>query len=154
MNPLIAGLTRVGLSSWGSRVLEVRGRKSGEPRRVPVNPLTLDSGRYLAAPWGHTQWVCNLRASGEGDLLLGSRRERFSTRELDEAEKGPVLRAYLRGWKREEGQFFDGVAPDSPGEGFARITPNHPVFRISTRARVPQPRSQAAVAERLVAERR
>jgi hypothetical protein len=39
MNPLIAGLTRLGVSLWGSRILEVRGRRSGEPRRVPVNPL-------------------------------------------------------------------------------------------------------------------
>jgi hypothetical protein len=29
-NPVIAGLTRLGISVWGSRVLRVRGRKSGE----------------------------------------------------------------------------------------------------------------------------
>jgi hypothetical protein len=52
-NRIVAGLTRVGVSVWGSRVLEVRGRKSGEPRRVPVNLLTLDGTRYLVAPRGH-----------------------------------------------------------------------------------------------------
>ncbi|MDX6580636.1 MAG: hypothetical protein QOJ47_2185, partial [Gaiellales bacterium] len=63
-NRIVAGLTRLGLSVLGSRVLEVRGRTSGEPRRVPVNLLTLDGERYLVAPRGETQWVRNLRASG------------------------------------------------------------------------------------------
>ena len=41
-NPLIRRLTRWGLSIRGSRELAVRGRKSGEWKRVPVNPLDLD----------------------------------------------------------------------------------------------------------------
>ncbi len=131
MNPLIAALTRLGLSFAGSRILEVRGRTSGEPRRNPVNPLQFDGGRYLVAPRGHTQWVRNLRAAGEGHLLLGGGREHFAAVELDDSEKEPVMRAYLRRWKWEVGQFFDGVGPDSPSDAFARIAPDHPVFRIS-----------------------
>ena len=131
MNPLIAALTRLGLSFAGSRILEVRGRKSGEPRRNPVNPLPFEGTRYLVAPRGHTQWVRNLRAAGEGYLLLGGRREGFTAVELADGEKEPVLRAYLRRWKWEVGQFFDGVGPDSPSEELARIAPDHPVFRIS-----------------------
>ena len=130
-NPLVAGLTRLGVSVLGSRVLEVRGRKSGQPRRVPVNLLTVDGQRYLVAPRGHTQWVRNIRVAGEGTLLLGRRRERFSPTELADAEKEPILRAYLRRWKWEVGQFFDGVGPDSPASEFERIAPDHPVFRIS-----------------------
>jgi deazaflavin-dependent oxidoreductase (nitroreductase family) len=131
LNPLVGGLTRLGLSVWGSRVLEVRGRTSGEPRRVPVNPLPFDGGRYLVAPRGHTQWVRNLRAAGEGALLLGSRREPFTAVELPDAEKEPVLRAYLARWKWEVGQFFTGVGPGSSPEDFARIAPDHPIFRIT-----------------------
>jgi hypothetical protein len=41
-NRVVAALTRLGISVWGSRVLEIRGRKSGQPRRTPVNLLTLD----------------------------------------------------------------------------------------------------------------
>jgi deazaflavin-dependent oxidoreductase (nitroreductase family) len=133
-NPLVAGLTRLGVSVWGSRVLEVRGRTSGEPRRVPVNLLTLDGRRYLVAPRGETQWVRNLRAAGEGQLLLGRRREPFTAIELRDAEKEPLLRAYLRRWKWEVGQFFDGVGPDSPAAELERIAPEHPVFRIDGRA--------------------
>src|SRR5215470_9696571 len=92
---LISGLTRLGVSAWGSRVLEVRGRTSGEPRRVPVNLLVVDDSRYLVAPRGQTQWVRNLRAAGEGDLLLGSRREHFTATELDDSQKEPILREYL-----------------------------------------------------------
>src|ERR671934_688673 len=76
-NRLVAAFTRLGISVWGSRVLEVRGRKSGQPRHTPVNLLTLDGTRYLVAPRGHTQWVRNLRVAREGELLLGRRRERF-----------------------------------------------------------------------------
>ena len=131
LNPLIGALTRLGVSFWGSRILEVRGRTSGEPRRVPVNPLPFEGKRYLVAPRGHTQWVRNLRAAGEGHLLLGSRRERFTAVELDDVDKEPVLREYLRRWKWEVGQFFDGVGPDSSAEELARIAPDHPVFRIT-----------------------
>jgi deazaflavin-dependent oxidoreductase (nitroreductase family) len=132
MNPLIRALTRLGVSFWGSRILEVRGRASGEPRRNPVNPLAFAGKRYLVAPRGQTQWVRNLRTAGEGYLLLGGRREHFTAFELRDTEKEQVLRAYLRRWKWEVGQFFDGVGPDSDSEEFARIAPNHPVFRISS----------------------
>ena len=131
-NRLVAGLTRIGISVWGSCVLEVRGRTSGEPRRNPVNPLSLNGARYLVAPRGHTQWVRNLRVAGEGYLLLGGRRERFSARELADDEKEPILRAYLKKWKWEVGQFFGGVGPDAPTEQLRRIAPDHPVFQIET----------------------
>ncbi|MGZ4354071.1 MAG: nitroreductase family deazaflavin-dependent oxidoreductase [Gaiellaceae bacterium] len=130
LNPLVAGLTRLGLSVWGSRVLEVRGRKSGELRRTPVNLLSLEGERYLVAPRGHTQWVRNLRAAGAGRLLVGRRREPFTATEVPDAEKEPILREYLRRWKWEVGQFFGGVGPDSPAAELERIAPDHPVFRL------------------------
>lgn len=133
-NPLVAGLTRAGISVWGSRVLEVRGRTSGQPRRVPVNLLTLDGTRYLVAPRGHTQWVRNLRVAGEGHLLHGRRRERFAASEIPDAEKEPILRAYLSRWKWEVGQFFGGVDASSPSEELERIAPDHPVFRVESKA--------------------
>ena len=107
-NRVVAWLTRLGVSVWGSRILEVRGRTSGEPRRTPVNVLTLDGTRYLVAPRGQTQWVRNIRAAGEADLLLGGRREHVRVTEVPDADKEPILRAYLKRWKREVGQFFGG----------------------------------------------
>jgi deazaflavin-dependent oxidoreductase (nitroreductase family) len=129
-NRIVAGLTRLGLSVAGSRVLEVRGRTSGEWRRTPVNPLSFESARYLVAPRGNTQWVKNLRASGEGRLLSGRRSEAFSAVEVADDEKVPLLRAYLKRWKWEVGAFFDGVGPDSPEAELRRIAPDHPIFRL------------------------
>jgi deazaflavin-dependent oxidoreductase (nitroreductase family) len=130
-NPTVAVLTRVGISVAGSRVLEVRGRKTGEPRRTPVNLLVVDGTRYLVAPRGHTQWVRNLRAQGEGRLLVGRRGEPFTAVEVGDDEKTPILRAYLRRWKWEVGAFFGGVGPDSADDELRRIAPHHPVFRIA-----------------------
>ena len=47
LNRFVAWLTRRGISVWGSRVLAVRGRRSGEWRTTPVNLLELDGHRYL-----------------------------------------------------------------------------------------------------------
>ena len=130
-NRLVAALTWLGLSVWGSRILRVRGRSSGAWRATPVNLLTLDGEPYLVAPRGETQWVRNLRAAGEGELLLGASAQRFHAVELPDADKSPILRAYLQRWKAEAGVFFNGVSASSPEEDLLRIAPNHPVFRVT-----------------------
>jgi deazaflavin-dependent oxidoreductase (nitroreductase family) len=126
----VNSLTRRGLSIAGSRVLEVCGRSSGQPRRTPVNLLELGGERYLVAPRGETQWVRNLRAASEGRLLVGRRSEAFRATELADADKPPVLRAYLKRWKFEVGAFFDGVGPDSSEQELLGAGAKHPVFRI------------------------
>jgi deazaflavin-dependent oxidoreductase (nitroreductase family) len=134
-NPIVAGLTRLGISLAGSRVLEVRGRKSGEWRRTPVNLLKFQGDRYLVAPRGNTQWVRNMRVSGEGRLALGRRVEEFTATEVPEDERPPLLRAYLEKWKWEVGAFFGGVGPDSSDEELRRIAPDHPAFRIGSKGK-------------------
>jgi deazaflavin-dependent oxidoreductase (nitroreductase family) len=131
-NPLVAGLTKLGLPLAGSRVLEVRGRKSGEWRKTPVNPLEFEGERYLVAPRGNTQWVRNMRASGGGRLVRGRKVEEFKATEVPEAERPAVIRAYLAKWKWEVGVFFDGVGPDSSDEELRRIAPDHPAFKIDS----------------------
>jgi deazaflavin-dependent oxidoreductase (nitroreductase family) len=131
-NRIVAWLTRLGVSVAGSRVLEVRGRKSGEPRRTPINLLTLNGDRYLVAPRGDTQWVRNLRASGTGRLLVGRRGEPFSADEVPDDQKPPILREYLRRWKWEVGQFFEGTRADSSEDEIRAIAPRHPIFKIRT----------------------
>jgi len=133
-NRSVAWLTRRGFSVWGSRVLAVRGRKSGEWRRTPVNVLTLEGDRYLVAPRGHVQWTQNMRVSGGGRLLLGKRVEEFTATEVGDDDKPDVLRAYLKRWKAEVGVFFDGIGPDSTQEELRAISPKHPVFRIDRAA--------------------
>ena len=132
-NRIVAALTQLGVSVYGSRVLEVKGRKSGQWRSTPVNLLRYGSGDYLVAPRGHTQWVRNLRASGEGRLRVGRRIEPFSAVELTDDEKPPLLRAYLKKWNVEVGVFFAGVGPESSEEELRRIAPDHPAFRLTMR---------------------
>jgi deazaflavin-dependent oxidoreductase (nitroreductase family) len=130
-NRTVAGLTKLGVSVWGSRVLEVRGRTSGEPRRTPVNLLSIDGQPYLVAPRGETQWVRNLRVSGDGALIVGKRRQTFTAQELIDEQKPEILRAYLKRWKAEVGVFFDGVSATSTDAELDRIAPRHPVFRLT-----------------------
>lgn len=128
----VALMTRMGISVWGSRVLEVKGRKSGEPRQVPVNLLRLDGREYLVSARGHGEWVRNVRAAdGELDLLVGKKREHRHASEIADADKVPILRAYLKRWKAEVGMFFDGVSADSTDEQIAAIAAKHPVFALS-----------------------
>lgn len=129
-NGAVALLARLGVSLYGSRVLAVRGRKSGEWRTVPVNLLEHGGKRYLVAPRGETEWVRNLRASGAGELRVGSRREPFRAVEIDGAEKLSVLRVYLQRWWFEVSRFFDVTGPSADDAELAGVAPRHPVFRI------------------------
>jgi deazaflavin-dependent oxidoreductase (nitroreductase family) len=130
-NPIVEFLTGTfGLSLKGSRVLMVRGRKTGEWHSTPVNPLTFEGKRYLVAPRGETQWVRNIRASHEAQLRLGRKTETVHVEEVPDAERPPLLRAYLKAWAWEAGQFFGGVGPDASDTELQRIAPEHPVFRI------------------------
>ena len=129
-NSTVVWLTRRGISVWGSRVLYVRGRTSGQWRSNPVNVLTYEGRRYLVAPRGQTQWVRNLRAVGGGELRVGRRVETFTATELADADKPAVLREYLRRWKFEVGVFFDGVDANATDAKLLEIAPGHPVFLI------------------------
>jgi deazaflavin-dependent oxidoreductase (nitroreductase family) len=131
-NAAVVGLTRLGISVWGSRLLEVPGRKTGQPRQVPVNLLTIDHQQYLVAPRGEAEWVRNVRANdGRLTLIVGRHRDDRVGTEVADADKPPVLRAYLRRWKAEVGVFFEGVGPDSSDEQLAAIAPRHPVFVLN-----------------------
>jgi F420H(2)-dependent quinone reductase len=129
-NRVVAVATRLGVSVWGSRVLRVRGRKSGEWRSSPVNLLTLGATQYLVAPRGQTHWVRNIRVTGNGELLLGNRVQPIKVTEIPDDQKVPILREYLRRWKFEVGMFFGGVSAESSDQELRRIAPDHPVFRV------------------------
>lgn len=125
-------LPKLGISVMGSRLLAVRGRKSGEWRTTMVNLMVREDGaRFLVAPRGHTQWVRNLRVAGGGELRLGRKVEAFTATEVADADKVPLLRLYLRKWGWEVGKFFEGVTKDATDEELAAIAPGFPVFRLN-----------------------
>ena len=112
----------------------MRGRVSGELRSTPVNVLTLRGERYLVAPRGVTHWVRNLRAAGECELRVGRRSETVRVEEVSDADKPEILQAYLRHWKWQVGQFFDGVDPGAEDAELLAVASRYPVFRIADRA--------------------
>ncbi len=130
-NRAVSFLTRRGLSLLGSRVLEVPGRRTGEPQRIPVNLLELDGSQYLVSARGNGQWVRNVRANdGRLSLRVGRHRTEYVAVELFGDDKVPVLRAYLEKWKAEVGMFFDGADGNSSDAELAAVGAKHPVFRI------------------------
>ncbi|MGO8872401.1 MAG: nitroreductase/quinone reductase family protein [Acidimicrobiales bacterium] len=132
MVPVFNLLMRLGISVWGSRVLEHRGRLSGTLHHTPVNLLTIGGHEFLVAPRGETQWVRNVRAAdGRIVLVLGRRRQSRTAVEVPVDGRVDILRSYLRRWKFEVGMFFDGVGPDSTDEELAAIAARHPVFELT-----------------------
>lgn len=123
---------RMGRSPAGAQLLEVSGRKSGRIHAVPVNPVTVRGRRYLVAPRGETQWVRNFRAAGEGVLRVGRKKESVVGREIGDANKPEILRAYLDRWYWQVKGQFD-VPKDASLEQLAGIAGNHPVFHIHSR---------------------
>jgi deazaflavin-dependent oxidoreductase (nitroreductase family) len=95
MNPImIFRVRRLGLGGRGAdmlRVLAVRGRTSGARFETPVRMTTLDDKRYIMTMTGDTQWARNLRAAGEGELLIGSDIDAVSAHEITGDEKTDVL---------------------------------------------------------------
>ncbi len=131
-NGLIKALTRVGIGPLGARTLEVQGRRSGLPRRTPVNLLEIDGSAFLVAPRGEAEWVRNVRAAdGRLSLVLGRKRQAWVATEITDPDaKVAVLRPYLKRWKAEVGVFFGGVSADSTDDELRAIAPRHPVFSL------------------------
>jgi hypothetical protein len=131
-NKIVQGLTRLGVSVWGSRVLEHRGRSSGKLFRTPVNLLDYQGAQYLVSPRGETQWVRNVRhADGHLVLILGRHRQLRTATEVPVADSVPILRSYLKRWKFEVGMFFDDIGPDSDDAEWAAEASRHPVFALA-----------------------
>jgi hypothetical protein len=130
LNRGVRRLARLGLSPKGLRQLAVKGRTSGEWKSVPVNLLELDGKRYLVAPRGLTQWVRNIRVAGGGELRLGRAVEPIAVTELDDADKPTVLREYVRRWRSEVKEWFEGIDETSSDADLLAIAPGFPVFEV------------------------
>lgn len=122
-----------GISLAGAQSLTVYGRVSGNPQRIPVNPIMIDGREYLVSPRGNTQWARNARANAAAKLG-GSRRERAITlTEVHDADvKVAVLADYLRRWGWEVGRFLpDGLTPSSDDATLRTHLDALPVFAVA-----------------------
>jgi deazaflavin-dependent oxidoreductase (nitroreductase family) len=129
--PLLrAGVKLTGPGNYPMYLLTVRGRKSGQPRTIPIVLLEQNGKRYLAATYGSVNWVSNLRAAGEAILTRGRRTERITVRELPLREAALVLQAEVKRTplaRAMAGRFY-GVTVNAPLEQFERAMLTHPVF--------------------------
>jgi deazaflavin-dependent oxidoreductase (nitroreductase family) len=128
LNRLWGVLNRLGIGLDYSYELEVPGRRSGVPRRTPVNLMPYAGHRYLVAPRGRTEWVRNAEAHGSVLLRRGSKRLRIRLEPVPPDEAPLILKTYLQTYRSQVQQFFS-VPPDANIEEFARIAANHPVFK-------------------------
>ncbi len=132
-NSTIGALVRLGIGLPNMRVLEVRGRKSGKQYTLPVDLLLHDGKLYLVAPRGRAEWVRNAEASGSVVLRRGRRAEQYRLRALSDAEKPPILKAYLDRFRREVQRFFP-LPAGSPVGGFAPLVSRYPAFELTRSA--------------------
>lgn len=131
-------LTRLGLAPRDAVTLEVPGRRSGKPRRVPILRTRSHGDDYLVALAGEAEWVRNVRAA-EGQAVLHRRgAQPVELEEVPETERVPVIAEYLKQGQRRGGskaaagqaRFYFGLGPEPAPEDIAEIAPYYPVFRI------------------------
>jgi len=86
-------------------LLTTRGRRSGEPRTVPL--LYMEDGErfvVVGSNGGRPEppaWLLNLRANPEAEIQVGRRRQCVRAEILDGAAHGPLwerLSQYYNGW--------------------------------------------------------
>jgi deazaflavin-dependent oxidoreductase (nitroreductase family) len=116
---------------WPRRLatLEVRGRRSGRLRSVPVVIADIEDERYLVAMLGEgAGWVANVRAAAGRAVLRHGRREPVLLEEVEPGERAPILRRYLAVAAGARAHFpVDRRAPLSEYEAIAS---QYPVFRV------------------------
>jgi hypothetical protein len=66
-------------------------------------------------------------------LRRGRRRVAYRLRALPDAERPPILAAYLDGFRREVQRYFPVPAGSPPG-AFAPLVSRYPVFELEARA--------------------
>ena len=132
-NAAIGALVRLGIGLPDMRVLEVRGRKSGKLYALPVDLLPHGGKLYLVAPRGRAEWVRNAEASGSVVLRRGRRAQTYRLEAIPDAQKPPILAAYLDRFRREVQRFFP-VAAGSPADAFAPLAERYPAFELHPNA--------------------
>jgi deazaflavin-dependent oxidoreductase (nitroreductase family) len=128
-NRLMGRALRLGIAPGYMRLLEVRGRKSGKLFTTPVNLLEFEGRLMLVAARGETAWARNARAAGRVTLRRGASAKSLRVRELADADKPEVIKAFLDRFTSQVQRFFD-VPAGSPPEAFRAVASRTPVFEL------------------------
>ena len=131
---------RLGRDIDGLQELEVRGRRTGKRRRTPVKILEVDGRRYVVSLTGSSGWVCNLRAIPSARLRFGRRVEDVVMIEITDADKPPVVRAYLASATRPETRRrLEWAGEGVPDAEARRQAARFPVFRVTGASKADPP---------------
>jgi deazaflavin-dependent oxidoreductase (nitroreductase family) len=128
-NRLMGRMLRLGFAPGYMRLLEVRGRKSGKLFTTPVNMLDFNGRRILVAARGETAWARNARAAGRITLRRGAKSESLKVRELVDADKPEVIKAFVDRFASQVQRFFE-VKAGSPPDAFRPVCARTPVFEL------------------------
>jgi deazaflavin-dependent oxidoreductase (nitroreductase family) len=125
-----ATLASMGMPPKRLVTLEVRGRRSGRLRSLPVVVAEYEGERYLVAMLGReANWVRNVRAA-QGDVVLRhGRREAVHLDPVDPERRAPILKRYLE--LAPGARPHIPVARDAPLADFERLAADYPVFQIT-----------------------
>jgi deazaflavin-dependent oxidoreductase (nitroreductase family) len=95
-SPVLKFLLERGIPLGFNRLVTIRGRKSGQPRRTALAVITVDGRRWVWAPWGEVNWVRNLRAAGGATISFRGGTEAVRATELNATERLGFFRDVLR----------------------------------------------------------
>lgn len=109
-NPLAMRLGRM-------QTLEVTGRRSGRPQRIPVIVPDVDGIRYLVSTRGESEWVRNVRA----DPQVKVDGVRYTAAEIPVGRRAPIVAAY----RPLAGKVVEGYWRQLPDDA------DHPVFALT-----------------------
>jgi deazaflavin-dependent oxidoreductase (nitroreductase family) len=128
-NTFLKSLIQLGIPSGSTFVLTVPGRRTKQPRSTPVNLVVENGQRYLVSPYGHVEWVQNVRAAGgRARLTHRGHTENVRLAEVPAALAAPLLKKYVETYKIAV-PYFD-AKPGDPVERFAAEADKHPVFEV------------------------
>jgi deazaflavin-dependent oxidoreductase (nitroreductase family) len=117
---------------YALRVVETRGRRTGEPRRVPLAVVAHGGGQYLVSPVRDRDWVENLLAAPECALLSGGRREDRRAEPVGGEEAATVVATYLGAMSVPWAIRAFPVPRDAPPDRILEHLPGMAVFRLNT----------------------
>jgi deazaflavin-dependent oxidoreductase (nitroreductase family) len=122
--------------------LEVKGRRSGCAISFPVVIADWEGGEYLVSMLGEqANWVKNVRADGGAAVLRRGRREEVTLKEVDVADRAPIIRRYAA--VALGGRPHLGLRREASLRECEVVAPDTPVFRITSSGDEHGPTGQA-----------
>lgn len=115
---------------YALRVLQTRGRTTGQLRRTPLGVTQLNSHHYLVSPVRHRDWVRNLTAYPHCVLLAGTTTRQHHATPITGPEAVHVVATYLSTVTAPWALRAFPVTPDASDTQIAEHLNTITVFRL------------------------